>query len=125
MTTSRRRVLAGLGASLALPSLEAFAQGTPPRRFVTLFSPNGTVTSDWEPTRTGTTWTLSPILQPLMDDPAVEEIICNGPMRLFVKRPLLERVRATLRLSGEGSSRPRQGFARPPEKIKAATGARR
>ena len=33
------------------------------------------------------------ILQPLMDDPAVEEIICNGPMRLFVKRPLLERVR--------------------------------
>lgn len=33
------------------------------------------------------------ILQPLMDDPAVEEIICNGPMRLFVKRPLTERVR--------------------------------
>ena len=28
-----------------------------------------------------------------MDDPAVEEIICNGPMRIFVKRPRTERVR--------------------------------
>ncbi len=66
MKPSRRRVLKGLGASLALPWLEAFAQGSPPRRFVTLFSPNGTVTADWEPRRTGTTWALSPILQPLM-----------------------------------------------------------
>lgn len=62
---SRRLMLRAAGVSLALPWLEAFAQGTSPRRFVTMFSPNGTVLDSWAPTRTPMGWTLSPILAPL------------------------------------------------------------
>jgi hypothetical protein len=58
-------VLRAAGVSLAVPWLEAVAQPAPPRRFVTLFSPNGTVASQWAPTTTPGGWTLSPILSPL------------------------------------------------------------
>ncbi|MBL8938026.1 MAG: DUF1552 domain-containing protein [Archangium sp.] len=62
---SRRLVLRAAGVSLALPWLEAFAQGASPRRFVTVFSPNGTVLDAWAPTRTPMGWALSAILTPL------------------------------------------------------------
>jgi hypothetical protein len=58
-------VLRGAGVALALPALEAFAQPVQPRRFVTVFSPNGTVFDAWAPTATTTGWALSPILSPL------------------------------------------------------------
>lgn len=66
MKLSRRHVLRAAGVSLTLPWLEAFAQPAPPRRFVSVFTPNGTVFDHWAPTRTATGWALSPILAPLL-----------------------------------------------------------
>jgi len=65
---SRRLVLRGAGAVLALPfldAMEARAQSSSPRRLVLLFSPNGTVYDRWAPTRTATGFTLSGVLSPL------------------------------------------------------------
>ncbi len=65
---SRRTVLRGAGASVALPFLEAMeahAQPAAPRRLVLIFSPNGTVYERWAPTATPTGFTLSPALAPL------------------------------------------------------------
>jgi hypothetical protein len=67
---SRRTVLRGLGgAAIALPFLEAMLPrraraATPPRRFVVMFSANGTLPS-WTPTGSELDFTLSPILSPL------------------------------------------------------------
>ncbi|MDP1915420.1 MAG: DUF1552 domain-containing protein [Myxococcales bacterium] len=66
MRVSRRQVLRAAGVSLTLPWLEAFAQPSTPRRFVSVFTPNGTVFDQWAPTRTTTGWALSPILAPLL-----------------------------------------------------------
>jgi hypothetical protein len=70
---SRRTVLRGLGgAAIALPWLEAFtprgasAQAQqPPKRFIVMFSANGTLPSRWIPTGGETDFSLSPILSPL------------------------------------------------------------
>jgi hypothetical protein len=68
---SRRTVLRGAGVALALPLLEAMhprrarAAGAIPKRFVTMFTPNGTIYPNWVPTGTETSFTLSPILAPL------------------------------------------------------------
>ena len=71
---SRRTILRGAGgAAIALPWLEAMAPrralaaAAPARRFIVMFSPNGTIPSAWTPTPgTGETdFTLSPILAPL------------------------------------------------------------
>jgi hypothetical protein len=57
---------------LALPWLEAMAPrpahaSKPPKRYVTFFSPNGTIRSAWVPQGTETQWELSRILAPLKD----------------------------------------------------------
>ena len=65
---SRRMVLRGAGAVLALPLLEAMqarAQTAPPKRLLLFFSPNGTIYDRWAPTVTSTGFTLSPVLSPL------------------------------------------------------------
>jgi len=64
---SRRHLLRGLGASLALPSLEIMGapSSTPPLRFAVLFQPNGVYPEAWDCTGSGRGFTLSPILQPL------------------------------------------------------------
>jgi hypothetical protein len=71
---SRRTVLRGLGASLALPWLDgmvpAFADigstaARPPRRMGAIYAPNGMNMWDWTPKAEGTAFELSPILQPL------------------------------------------------------------
>jgi hypothetical protein len=73
---SRRTVLRGMGASIALPWLEAAAPitaradapgpGMPiPRRVAFLYVPNGVHTPDWVPTETGSGFILTPILRPL------------------------------------------------------------
>lgn len=68
----RRTFLKGLGATLALPALEAMrplmAQGMAanfPVRMALLYMPNGVRADRWTPTGTGKKFTLSPILSPL------------------------------------------------------------
>jgi hypothetical protein len=67
---SRRKFMAGLGAATALtpfiPILEGQAGETGfPKRFVLLFSANGTIHENWVPSGGETDFTLSPILSPL------------------------------------------------------------
>ncbi|HTB57696.1 MAG TPA: DUF1552 domain-containing protein [Polyangia bacterium] len=68
---SRRAILRGAaGAAIALPWLEAMSPrraraAASPRRFIVMFSPNGTLPTQWTPTGTETSFTLSPILMPL------------------------------------------------------------
>src|ERR1700722_15945807 len=77
MTTgllSRRTVLRGLGATLALPWLEAMGSlelfGATdgrkfPNRLAFLYVPNGKNMADWTPKEAGSGFTLPAILQPL------------------------------------------------------------
>jgi hypothetical protein len=67
---TRRTVLRGIGASLALPFLEAMvpsarAAEKPVRRFLTFYVPNGMAMEYWSPKGEGASFELSPILQPL------------------------------------------------------------
>lgn len=67
---SRRAVLKGAGAALALPMLDAmtpaFAQTAAPiHRFQTVYIPNGMAMEYWSPTTIGRDFELTPVLQPL------------------------------------------------------------
>ena len=71
---SRRSLLRGAGASLALPCLEAMlprtARGqqmpsTKPLRFIVWTLPDGVRMDAWTPTETGAAYTTTPILKPL------------------------------------------------------------
>ena len=67
----RRTVLRGLGATMALPLLEAMtpavarAAATPVHRFQTFYVPNGMAMEFWLPKTTGAAFELTPILEPL------------------------------------------------------------
>jgi Protein of unknown function (DUF1552) len=70
----RRTVLRGLGATMALPFLEAMvpafslrgrAAAKPVHRFQTFYVPNGMAMPYWSPKGEGTAFELSPILEPL------------------------------------------------------------
>ena len=70
----RRTVLRGLGATLALPLLDAMVPAltptvrtaaAPTRRFGAVFVPMGERPSHWTPTTTGVGFEFSPILKPL------------------------------------------------------------
>jgi hypothetical protein len=68
---SRRHVLRGLGATIALPllgamsPLRAAAAAPKPRRSVFVYIPNGVNGMTWQPTGTGRDYKLSRALQPL------------------------------------------------------------
>ena len=71
---SRRTILRGVGATVALPLLDAMipaltaAQNTPAkavRRLAVVYHPNGVIYENWLPKGTGRDFTLSPILEPL------------------------------------------------------------
>jgi len=65
---SRRTLLRGAGASLALPWLEVMsAAQRPPVRMAILYMPNGVREDMWTPEGVGREFTLSPTLQPLAD----------------------------------------------------------
>lgn len=72
---SRRTLLRGAGAALALPWLEAMAprtafaseQAAAPVRMAFLFMPNGVHPDMWTPEGTGRDFTLSPTLEPLAE----------------------------------------------------------
>jgi hypothetical protein len=66
----RRTVLRGIGATLALPFLEAMvpsamAASKGAHRFLTFYVPNGMAMEYWTPKGEGTAFDLSPILEPL------------------------------------------------------------
>jgi len=71
----RRAVLKGAGATVALPLLEAMIPaatawadtpaGKTPKRFAFVGFPHGAIMDRWSPKETGTSYTISPILQPL------------------------------------------------------------
>lgn len=66
---SRRTLLRGAGASLALPWLEVMGYAAPrsPIRMAVLYMPNGVREDTWTPQGTGREFTLSPTLEPLAD----------------------------------------------------------
>jgi hypothetical protein len=67
----RRTILRGLGAALALPLLDAmtpaFARSgsRPVHRFQTFYVPNGMAMEYWSPKTEGSSFELTPILEPL------------------------------------------------------------
>jgi hypothetical protein len=76
MKLSRRTLLRGAGAAVALPTLEAmlnshgtaYAQGMQlPKRFVVWFFGNGVLRSRWTPQQQGQNWQLTEQLGPLVD----------------------------------------------------------
>src|ERR1043166_8725377 len=70
---SRRTILRGAGASLALPWLEAMlprrasAAASAPVRMAFLYMPNGTREDMWTPEGEGREFKMSPTLEPLAD----------------------------------------------------------
>jgi hypothetical protein len=70
---ARRTVLRGLGATLALPFLDAMVPAVslgqsaskPVRRFQAFYVPNGMAMEYWTPAKEGADFELTPILQPL------------------------------------------------------------
>jgi hypothetical protein len=68
----RRTVLKGVGATLALPFLEAMlpastlrAAAKPVRRFQAFYTPNGMAMDYWSPKTEGANFEITPILEPL------------------------------------------------------------
>jgi hypothetical protein len=70
----RRTFLRGLGATMALPLLDAMipartalaqTAATPTLRAGFIYFPHGAVMSQWTPEKTGTDWEFTPILKPL------------------------------------------------------------
>jgi hypothetical protein len=68
----RRTVLKGIGATVALPFIDAmvpaasaFDAGKTPKRFAFIGFPHGAIMDHWSPKETGTSFTMSPILTPL------------------------------------------------------------
>jgi hypothetical protein len=70
----RRTMLRGLGATVALPLLEAMVPSAtalaqtaaaPRRRFGAVFIPNGAIVEQWTPAASGTGFEFTPILKPL------------------------------------------------------------
>src|SRR5215469_18270389 len=71
---SRRRVLQGMGVSIALPLLDAMipagtalanTAAAPKPRMGFVYFPHGAVMANWSPAQTGTDFEFTPILKPL------------------------------------------------------------
>jgi hypothetical protein len=72
---ARRTVLRGIGATIALPLLDSMIPsstawadtpaGKTPKRFAFIGFPHGAIMDRWSPVESGSSFTISPILQPL------------------------------------------------------------
>ena len=69
---SRRTLLRGAGAAMALPWLDAMqpalakaTAATSPKRFAWVYIPNGVVQEAWHPQQAGRDWEMTPALEPL------------------------------------------------------------
>jgi hypothetical protein len=89
VSLSRRTVLRGLGATLALPLLDAMVPALtaaantvakPVRRLGVVYVPNGMAMEYWTPTIEGNAFELTPILQPLA--PFREQILVLSGFKL-------------------------------------------
>lgn len=88
---SRRTLLRGAGALMALPALESLvprtaraATAAAPRRLAVFYTPNGIHMPKWTPDGTGANWELTPTLQPLApvkNDVLVLSGLANDPGR--------------------------------------------
>ncbi len=84
---SRRTLLRGFGAAIALPMLDAMSpafaaptQGSlPPTRLAFVYVPNGIIMNDWTPAAEGTVFELPRILSPLK--PVRDEILVLSGLR--------------------------------------------
>lgn len=86
---SRRELLRGLGASIALPLLEAmtppgmktekFFATQRPQRLAVFYFPNGVREDHWTPKGTGRNFNLSPILKPL--EPFKNDLLILGELK--------------------------------------------
>jgi hypothetical protein len=79
---TRRQVLKGAGVALSVPWLETFAPkkahaAGAVRRYLSFYWPNGTASAYWTPGGAGTSFTLSPIQQPLEPNKAKLLILGN------------------------------------------------
>src|SRR5688572_12333760 len=82
----RRTVLKGVGATLALPFLEAMlpastlrAAEKPVRRFQAFYTPNGMAMEYWTPKTEGADFEITPVLEPLA--PYRDQIIVFSGLR--------------------------------------------
>jgi hypothetical protein len=91
---SRRTVLKGLGAALALPLLDAMVPfptlaapttRATPKRLAFLYVPNGVHMPDWTPTAAGADYTLPPLLEPLK--PFKQDFLLLSNLALDKARP--------------------------------------
>jgi len=92
---SRRMVLKGVGATVALPLLDAMnpaatawaqtAAGSTPKRFAFIGFPHGAIMDRWSPPQTGTNFELSPILQPL--EPLRQQMTIVSGLRTSPAKP--------------------------------------
>ena len=89
MSLPRRTFLRGMGATLALPLLDAMVPAftalaktpaAPVRRFGVVYVPNGMIMESWTPRREGPL-ELSPILQPLESYRDQLQILSGRPVR--------------------------------------------
>ncbi len=89
---SRRTLLKGAGATLALPLLEQMipsnvrAETVAPKRLVIFYIPNGAIMRSWTPKEEGANWTLTPTLAPLA--PVKDDVlVLSGLQNLVAKQP--------------------------------------
>src|SRR5579871_6993102 len=94
LRVSRRTVLRGMGAMIALPWLEATmprtlfgapAPAVAPRRMAFLYVPNGIDMANWTPAAEGALATLPSTLQPLA--PVQQELFVLSGLTLDKARP--------------------------------------
>lgn len=86
---SRRKVLKGIGASVALPFLQAmvppgarverFLETNRPQRLAVFYFPNGVREDYWTPSRTGRQFEMSPTLKPL--EPYKKDLLILGQLK--------------------------------------------
>ena len=93
-TIPRRMVLRGMGATLALPLLDAMvpafgargtAAATPIRRLGVVYVPNGVVEAAWRPAVEGTAFEFTPTLKPL--EPFRDRLLAISGLENTAARP--------------------------------------
>ncbi len=95
LVLKRRTLLQGLGAAVALPTLDAmlnshgtaYADGRPvPKRFATFFFGNGVILNRWRPAAIGAEWALTEELAPLANVKSYVNVVSGYKIRIPNRR---------------------------------------